>query len=277
MKNSARISACVLAALTLSGCQGILSAFNFGGPKQYRAEAGAQVFGQDELEQGRAALKEGNPATAIKLFRLAALNEDAAPQAFNGLGIAYARLGRADLAERYFKMAVTLDSSNPKFAANLDNFYNSPLGTSARALAMRQKEADEALAAAEFAAQVEGLLPQPAANDKRGVVALESTPAQLTRTTPHELHIATRAAGDEHREGAALPSVAVRNPAKADADKVDDRERPTPARISMLGSIEPQKGYPIRITLTKPATSGKSRPTPTQSAYPLRIALSPSK
>lgn len=277
MKNSVRISACVLAALTLSGCQGILSAFNFSGQKQYRAETAAQVFGQDELGRGRAALKAGYPAEAIKQFRLAALNEDAAPDAYNGLGIAYARLGRADLAERYFKLAVTLDSSNPRFAANLDNFYNSALGTSARALAMRQKEIDEALAAAALAAQVEGLLASPAAPERRGVVAIERAPAQLTRTSPLELRIATR--GEDDRDlSAALPVMAARNPAAtAPADDPVKQGVTAPSRINMPQGVETQKGYPIRITLTKPTASGKSRPAPARSTYPLRIALSPAE
>lgn len=278
MKNSAKISACVLAALTLSGCQGILSAFNLGGQKQYRAEANAQVFGQDELEQGRAALKAGYPAAAIKQFRLAALDEETAPDAFNGLGIAYARIGRADLAERYFKMAVTLDSSNAKFTANLDNFYNSPLGTSARALAMRQKEVDEALAAAEHAAQVEGLLASFVEPGQRGVVALENTPARLTRTSTHELRITTRSDEGENRSQASLPSVAVRNPAKADGDESSDiRTQRVPAEISMVGGVGQPETYPIRIKLTKPAASGKNRPAPARPVYPLRIALSPSE
>src|SRR3546814_9961813 len=68
---------------------------------------------------------------------------DSAAEAYNGLGVAYAKLGRADLAERYFKMALSMDGTNPRFAANLDRFYNSPLGNSSRALAMRAKENEE--------------------------------------------------------------------------------------------------------------------------------------
>src|SRR3546814_13341744 len=88
-------------------------------------------------------LRAGHPANAIQQFRLAALDPGSAAEAFNGLGVAYAKLGRADLAERYFKMALSMDGTNPRFAANLDRFYNSPLGNSSRALAMRAKENEE--------------------------------------------------------------------------------------------------------------------------------------
>lgn len=277
MKNATRILTCVLAALTLSGCQGILHSFGLAGKKEYRAETSAQVFGKDELAQGRAALKAGYPAEAIKQFRLATLNEAAAPEAFNGLGIAYARLGRADLAERYFKAAVTLDSSNPKFAANLDHFYNSPLGNTARALAMREKEVQEALAAAELAAKVEGMLEPLTQPEQRGSVALQQPAAHLTRTSPAELRIATRAADPDRAGSDQLPSVAVRNPAAkaATPETESTAKRPTPAQISMLEGPRERRNYPIRITLTKPTSKGTSRPAP--STYPVRIALRPTE
>lgn len=281
MKNAIRLSTCAIAAIALSGCQGFVDKFAFGGKKADRAEATA-VFGNDELQNGRAALKAGYPAAAIKQFRMAALNEESAPDAFNGLGVAYAKLGRADLAERYFKMAVSLDGNNPKFAANLDRFYNSALGNSVRALAMREKEAEIQLAAAAAAAQAQGLLDPVAVPDRRGAVTLEDPAVKLTRTSGRELMIATRTSNSNTDGTGRMPVMAIRNPAAA---KVEDKEQPAatdnadaekkqakgPTRISMLGTVGSTESYPVRIRLTKPNSRGTSQPA--RRSYPVRIAL----
>ena len=287
MKPAIRIAMCAAAAFSLSGCQSFVSALGFG-PKDkeaQRAEASTSVFGKDELEQGRLALKSGYPANAIQLFRLAALDEGSAPDAFNGLGVAYAKLGRADLAERYFKMAVSLDGSNPKFAGNLDRFYNSALGNSHRALAMREQAAREELAAAAKAADALGLL-QPLAqeSERRGALTLEKPSVQMSRTSRREIRLSTGSA--ETGRGGALPAVAVRNPAKEPkAEQIEDTaqleddaapsakpaERKTPTAISLLGRGSSGESYPVRISLTKPQ-SGKSTPA-ARANYPLRVAL----
>lgn len=280
MNKAIRVSTCVLAALTLSGCQGFLHSFAFN-KKAERVEAPAAVFGQEELEQGRLALKSGHPARAIQQFRMAALNQETAPDAFNGLGVAYAKLGRADLAERYFKAAVTMDSSNPKFAANLDKFYRSPLGTSAMALAMRQKEAAAQLAAAEKAAKEQGLLEQEVAVERRGAVTLEKPAVTLARTSNRELRIATRSPGAEAGDRQTLPTVAIRNPTPAKdeeaieqaADTAEDKpaKKAAPPRISMLGMTASSDSYPVRIRLAKPDSSGAKQLR--SRSYPVRIPL----
>lgn len=287
MRNLTRIATCVLAATALSGCQSFLSAFNFGDQKVQRADAGSgsgSAFGEEELERGRMALKAGYAANAIDQFRLAALNEETAPDAFNGLGVAYAKLGRADLAERYFKMALSLDGTNPKYAANLDRFYNSPLGNSVRALAMREAEAAETLASAEKAAEQQGLLDPSQAHERRGAVTLVNPRVQMVRTSNRELTLATRGPDDSAADRGALPTMGVRNPAKPAEVAVATKEAPeveaapmveTEKRgkqISMLGASGNSESYPVRISLVKPATSTKAS-RPVKSGYPLRIAI----
>lgn len=271
-----RTSACVLAALTLSGCQGILGKLGFSGKGERPTEAAAPIFGEDELEQGRLALKAGYPAAAIQQFRLAALNEAAAPEAFNGLGVAYARLGRADLAERYFQTALSMDSANPKFAANLERFYNSPLGQSARALAMRQQEAQATLAAAAEAAEAQGLIEPAATPERRGAVTIERPAVQLTRSSARELQIATRTPAKEGDGSGEMATVAVRNSAApasaaADAPRANNGAVPGRARISLLGTRGSPESYPVRIQLARPQTSGATRPR--AASYPVRIPL----
>ena len=284
MRNFTRTATCVAALVALSGCQSFVSALGFG-PKDgaKRAEASKEaIFGNDELERGRAALRAGYPAAAIKQFRMAALNPEAAPDAFNGLGVAYAKLGRADLAERYFKMALDLDATNPRYAANLERFYNSPLGNSVRALAMRKKEAELAMAEAEAAAEQQGLVEPEAeaAVERRGAVTLERPGVRITRSSGRELRLVTSQPEVSVSRGA-RPEVAVRNPAKRDiseeseATEAEAKPERKPVRIMSWGTSAKSDQYPVRISLVRPDTAG--RVAPKKANYPLRIRLQPAE
>ncbi len=284
MNKAIKIATIVSASIALSGCQGFLNKLGFGpGDKTMRAEAGAPLFGKDELEQGRAALKAGYPANAITQFRLAAMDEKIAPDAFNGMGVAYARLGRADLAERYFKMALTMDAGNARYAANLTKFYNSALGTSSRALAMREAEAEKSLAEAANAAEDQGLLAAAPVDERRGAVTLVKAPVTIARGEARELRIATRPVSITTGQPE-LPKVGVRNPSKADAPAVGDiagadeapvvkttGNRARGGRISMLGVPSAKESYPVRITISKPASTSAVKPAAKQ--YPVRVSL----
>lgn len=117
--------ALLLACLALGGCQAI-------GTRQARLEirvpaADAQPQATAEaLLQGRDQLARGEVAAAIASFRRAAQQPDAAVDALNGLGAAYARLGRADLAERYFREAADRDPSDPRALRNLARLQDRP-------------------------------------------------------------------------------------------------------------------------------------------------------
>lgn len=98
--------------------------------------------------------------------------------------------------------------------------------------------------------------------------------------------IATRTSGSGNDRENTLPTVAIRNPAAAQADTAspdaatdtaDTREQKAsgPTRISMLGSVGATESYPVRIKLAKPNTQGTTQPTARRAAqsYPLRIPL----
>ncbi len=127
MKKSLQTLVCVTALVSLSGCQSFLG--NIGLAKRSDAQVDVRdAFGQTELAAARAALKDGHIAAAIKQFRLAAINSETRGDAFNGLGVSYAKLGRADLAERYFQQALMEAPESPRYLANLERFYSSDLG-----------------------------------------------------------------------------------------------------------------------------------------------------
>jgi hypothetical protein len=70
-------------------------------------------------------LMRGEVGSAIASFRVAAQTAEFAAPAHNGLGAAYAMIGRGDLAERYFYQAIAEDPNEPKYAANLSRYYKS--------------------------------------------------------------------------------------------------------------------------------------------------------
>ena len=88
---------------------------------QYRLSApSAQVAeGSSMLQRGRAQLDAGLDALAIESFRTEIRFDPDNVDAYNGLGVAYGRIGRNDLAQRYFEIALAKDPMNVKVQANL--------------------------------------------------------------------------------------------------------------------------------------------------------------
>ena len=159
-----------LSTLTLLGfCALALSACSSPG---HRSLAHSKTFsprvnvekrgdGQRSLtETGRVHLAADQLGLAMELFRDALTAGEAPAPAFNGLGVAYAQLGRADLAKLYFAKAMASDPANPHFAENLARLT--------RTEAMMQKTA---LAAA----------PEPAL----------ATASPIQRLSPGEVRIVT--------------------------------------------------------------------------------------
>lgn len=133
------------AALTVAGCQSSpLAGWNFDRSDSKRMAATPKVDGPSVLEEGRRYLSEGNISKAVASFQLARLDKDSAAAANNGLAVSYARLGRPDLAERYFRTAAALDPSDTRYVANL-------LRLQGNVMLARRAQAAEQLAAAEVA------------------------------------------------------------------------------------------------------------------------------
>jgi tetratricopeptide (TPR) repeat protein len=77
------------------------------------------------IERGRDLLALGQQAEAISAFRAALREEPNSAEAHNGLAIAYDRIGRKDLARRYFELAVAESPQDTKYRANLARFFES--------------------------------------------------------------------------------------------------------------------------------------------------------
>jgi hypothetical protein len=106
---------------------------------------------EGQLAAGRDALGQRNYAAAITAFRAASVEQSVQPAAQNGLGVAFAGIGREDLAELHFRKAISLDPANARYEENLARLYRVQLTA---ALARRDKtEARERASAARSQAE----------------------------------------------------------------------------------------------------------------------------
>lgn len=224
-------------ALALGGCQ----VLGIGGPRLARAPADADAsliasFGSDQLEVGRTALKEGRTVAAIDAFMIAKSFEREAPAAYNGLAVAYSRLGREDLAERFFQEAVARAPDDTRFRANLATFYvrhGIPRSTQP-ALAIAQVEPVVAPAPEVAAAPVQ--VDPVAAVDAKSKVSARTPSSGLRRISRHEVKIVGNIRRVIVEVGGAT------TPARVGTVKLAATGSRTPLR-------QARPAYPVRVTL----------------------------
>lgn len=89
--------------------------------------AAAAVRAESATSVGRRQLGSGQTGIAIESFQRALASGESIAPAVNGLGVAYARLERFDLAQRYFEQAMASDPTNPQYAENLTRLIRSPV------------------------------------------------------------------------------------------------------------------------------------------------------
>lgn len=120
MKSSLKWTALAVATVSLAGCKGnpLHTAFDRGYVSAKVASAKVES-GSRVIDEASMNLRQGNISAAVANFQIAAMDPNSAAAAYNGLAISYARLGRDDLAFRYFQTAARLEPANPRFTANL--------------------------------------------------------------------------------------------------------------------------------------------------------------
>lgn len=137
---------------------------------------------------GRTQLDHNNYGLAIDAFQMALTQGETAGPALNGLGVAYAGIGRTDLAAEYFRRAMAVDPANDRYAGNL-------------AMLLKTRPLDEALPRQALVIPPVAIPAQPPAD-----VAVQDAPrGRLTRVAPREytIHVLSRATG----HGAEMASV----------------------------------------------------------------------
>jgi hypothetical protein len=117
MKSS--IKQCALAGCVTVMLGGCAAHQNIAPEYRLSSSSMAAQPGASMLQRGKAQLDAGLDALAIESFRTEIrLNPDSA-DAYNGLAVAYGRIGRNDLAQRYFETALAKDPANAKVQTNL--------------------------------------------------------------------------------------------------------------------------------------------------------------
>lgn len=115
-------AACIAVAPFLLGGCSVMHKLGFGhprGPAQAAAQPnpdGAARF----TAEGRRDLDAGNFGLAIESFQRALDRGEPRAAALNGLGVAYARLGRSDTSEQLFRQAMEADPATLRYAENLN-------------------------------------------------------------------------------------------------------------------------------------------------------------
>ena len=264
MKRYANLIGLAAGAAMLSGCQGFpLGKWAFAKPSS-ASQAGVTdaAFSEATLQEGRQQLQQGRISEAIASFRMAMMTPDARAEASNGLAVAYAKLGRADLADRYFREAASLDPNNPKFAANL----------------LRLQQQTTLMAAAEHAtmlASATELAPVAAPAPSAPLAQNDG----LTRVSRGEVHLALPT------EQTAAPKMIVRTRMAASdiaplspegPAKVAAKDTPVAAAAEAAADAKPASKtivYPVRLELTGSSRTARVSKLDSHPAYPIRIAL----
>ena len=230
-----RLKTCAIlaaACLTLPGCSALFGTNKLASQSasQPSQAAAATAF----TAAGRDALDKGNTGIAIDAFRRAVTSGEAPAPAFNGLGVAYARLGRFDLARRYFERAAQIDPADGRYQTNLARLMRSPLFA-------RRHEGDETralMAQAEQQKQVEARTRQAAA------------PGQLQRLGANQFFIQTAAPAAASKGPVRTALVVARNKA-ASAVKIQTVESAFDAAVGKVAAApapaDPDKATPRTV------------------------------
>lgn len=169
-------------SLALPGCSALFGtsklASQSGSQQNVQAAQEATLVRQSALtDAGRRALDQGNTGLAIEAFTRAVRMGEAPAPAMNGLGVAYARIGRFDLAQRYFERATQIDPVEGRYQANLARLMRSPLFA-------RRNEADQSRALMAQAEQKQ---------DAEARTRQAAAPGQLERIGANQFFIKTAA------------------------------------------------------------------------------------
>ena len=194
------------------------------------------------FEQGRAALDAGLNAEAIAAFSEARVEPELLGPSLNGMAVAWSRLGRLDLAERYFTQAVAAAPQDVRFAANL-----AQLQQTLQAMALRYDE--PALAEAAVATPPASLAGAGTLRSSNGIVRLVTQGAG-------SVHVATAPVGNRlvridpaQVQLSSAVTEPPRNGARVRIRFGSGESTAGQAGIAVASAGGAQAGYPIRVAI----------------------------
>jgi tetratricopeptide (TPR) repeat protein len=251
----------VLAISTLGGCQNIWSS-NHRLADRTVEDLDLSGYFALRLEEGRIHLQANRPGAAIYAYRQASYDPDLRAAAYNGMAIAFDRLGRTDLAQSYFMAAVQIEPENVSFASNFVHFSEAHSG---EALAVRSF--DPAIVDAQLAGE--------AATRELAAASVGEPSAPsgtMSRISEREVHIAAR--GE-------VPSLVPARAGRAPAINVERRAaangRDAPHN-PLLAALSDADGAAARGSVTAPERAPRRARTRVldtrgRDGYPLRFRL----
>lgn len=125
MRNATKLILVLALSVPLGGCKSVLGLSLFPRSTGQPVRLGnIDQFVAPATRAGRTELDAGRPGEAIEKFRKALGEGEPIAPALNGMAVAYARIGRTDLARRYFEEAVAADPLDARYQANLSAFEN---------------------------------------------------------------------------------------------------------------------------------------------------------
>lgn len=219
----------------LAGCGSPLSRVRLTGAQTQELTA-API--NSDLAAGKRALADGQYGAAVAALRLARLDPACSAEATNGLGVAYAQLGRDDLAERYFREAVAMDPQDRRFTANLARFEQ------ARTAQLAARSAPAALPVAAPAPQLKAGLRVASGGGSKTVTVSGTAPAKPLR-------------------------VAAPQPVKV--GQPDARSAAAPASVT----VDPAPAAPARLTVVSPRPIAPTLPAASATRSRLALAWQP--
>lgn len=235
MKTIVKFGLAAATGVLLSGC----SLFNGGhqarlGSNLEAELATAETVADIQLEVGRENLANGNLATAARYLREARAHPNTRAAATNALGVVYIRLGRIDVAQRYFAEAVDLEPDNARFLTNLARIE--------RDISFARLRADDARGhdGAETLFAVAPVEPVAAPNEQ----------SEEVRSSANVIHIRTAEIGDHAparmQVVSRTPVVQMtRNEAAPEAEPAQDEPEEAPNTGTQAKVVD----YPVRIAI----------------------------
>ena len=230
-------------SVMLGGCQQVSSMFAARPAHAENASLDMSSYFAERLETGRRELMQHRPSQAVTAFRQASYDPASAADAYNGMAIAYAEMGRDDLARRYFMAALQANPGDERFVRNLARLDDGR-ATSAPAQAFAASTAP----APELPPAAAATAPAPTSPASAALVRVSNREVSLAQPTaqtrrPAEVRITT-------------------NTTASLSSRVTVERRP-----STRGQAP---AYPVRVVLA-------DVPTRPQAEYPVRIPLPRSK
>lgn len=225
-------------AAVLGGCQAMGSGHALREGLRIPQERSREEYAAGQLSLGREALGLEQWGLALTSFRLVRHMPDHAAEASNGMAIAYAQIGRPDLAERLFRDAVALAPGDRRYRANLTRFY----AVTPEFAVKTDRGAELAVASAPTAPAVPAVR-TIASRQGSATIRLVMPASRMVRVSPGEVRLGRPA------EAAQRPALAANGGRRLNPQF---RRAPTlpsatvaPSRVTVRSAA----AYPVRITV----------------------------